>query len=406
MADAPTQQRSTTAAPTNSNAPTESRFNRDTQGVGNPFDGKTTTQENLRYPSNLTDYNEYPNWVAFYPLLREGSDNGNAVLKAGGKIFDQSGQNRADPDHALAAGMTEGAIVGAMTGGAAAMSNVSKVLTQKGGKSTLGGAVSGAVEKAGVTAALGLAGGAAGGAVGAGVGAAFYGIGAKRLIFGDKAVVLGIHDKLNFGYSANYDTADLGGVVGAVAAGKTNAAGALDIGGDAGAILARKAAKVAGALGGDRVMALKEATSKTVENPYKEQLFKNMGFRKFGFEYRFSPRNEKEAMEVFANGHKVGGKSKYGILATFAHHMHPETSKGGMFLIYPSEFLIIFYHKGKENTLIRKISNCALTNMTIEYGAEGFTTFQGTDGMPTEAVMRLEFTELETLTNDRIDRGY
>ena len=44
--------------------------------------------------------------------------------------------------------------------------------------------------------------------------------------------------------------------------------------------------------------------------------------------------------------------------------------------------------------------------MNIEYGAEGLTSFQGTRGMPTEATIRLEFTELETLTNKRTKRGY
>ena len=42
--------------------------------------------------------------------------------------------------------------------------------------------------------------------------------------------------------------------------------------------------------------------------------------------------------------------------------------------------------------------------MAIDYGAEGYTTFS--DGMPTEATIRLEFTELETLTADRIEKGF
>jgi hypothetical protein len=42
--------------------------------------------------------------------------------------------------------------------------------------------------------------------------------------------------------------------------------------------------------------------------------------------------------------------------------------------------------------------------MTIDYGAEGFTTFE--NGCPTEAFIRLQFSELETLTTDRIEKGY
>jgi hypothetical protein len=84
--------------------------------------------------------------------------------------------------------------------------------------------------------------------------------------------------------------------------------------------------------------------------------------------------------------------------------MHPEQSAQGLFMTYPSEFLIIFYHAGAENEHIRKISNCALTDMSIDYGAEGFTTFS--NGCPTEVTIRLQFTELETLTSDRIEKGF
>ena len=251
---------------------------------------------------------------------------------------------------------------------------------------------SGAAGTAGVTAALGLAGGIA-------AGAALNGIGARRLIMGSRAIVLGVQDKLSYGYSANYDVADIGGFVGAAATGNFSGEASLgDVGTDVGALAARKLASLAGAIGGNQVTNLKEATSKTVENPYKEQLFKNMGFRKFGFEYKFAPRTEKEGTTIFGKG---------GIIETFVQHMHPEPSNAGVFLIYPSEFLIVIYHNsGKENNWVRRISNCALTGMNIDYGADGFTTFQGTNGMPTEATVRLEFTELETLTNKRSKLGY
>ena len=125
-----------------------------------------------------------------------------------------------------------------------------------------------------------------------------------------------------------------------------------------------------------------------------------MGFRKFLFDYRFSPRNRDEAVQIFGEPNSP----KEGIIPTFLRHMHPTKSKSGLFLSYPSEFLIIYYHNGEENKFVRKISNCALTNMAIDYGAEGYTTFS--DGMPTEATIRLEFTELETLTADRIEKGF
>jgi hypothetical protein len=365
------------------------RFNRDTSGMKSPFDNSFTTQRSLRYPSDLNG-NEYPHWIAFYPLIREGTADASRVSRRrGAKIFDVSGQNRSNADNAAAAGAAQGAVLGAQTAGVAALGNLKEIMGAKGGKSTLQ-AAGAAVGKWGVITGLATAGGAAAGGL-------LNGIGARGLIFGAQSVVLGVHDRLSFGYAANYDTADLGGIVGAVAAGKVSGENLLAGGTELAEMGARKLAKLAGAIGGDAVSNLKEATSKKVENPYKEQLFKNMGFRKFGFEYKFAPRTRAEAEEIF-------GRS--GIISTFLHHMHPEQSQGGMFLIYPSEFLIVIYYKGEENKYVRKISNCALTNMTVEYGGDGFTTFQDTKGMPTEATMRLEFTELETLTNNRIDAGY
>jgi hypothetical protein len=398
MADAPPQTRD---APSSNQATPEvpnRRFNRDTFNGGamvNPFNKGSiyASAENLKYPMLLNDSaGEFTQWIAFYPLVREGTSQALALAAQGrGAVFETSGQQRVDAEHAQAAGTAQGVVLGGQTGGVAGLADIKDALGGTGGLASF--------FRAAGTAAAKTIGGAVLGGIG---GAALNAIGARRLIMGSKAVVLGIQDKLSYGYSANYDVADLGGIVGAAATGNFSGEASLgDAAYDTGALAARKLAKLAGAIGGNSVTNLKEATSKAVENPYKEQLFKNMGFRKFGFEYKFAPRSREE-------GEKIFGRN--GIIETFINHMHPEPSDAGVFLIYPSEFLIIIYHnKGdsvKENTYVRKISNCALTGFNIEYGAEGFTTFQGTDGMPTEATIRLEFTELETLTNKRTSRGY
>ena len=145
--------------------------------------------------------------------------------------------------------------------------------------------------------------------------------------------------------------------------------------------------------------ALIEVTSKKVNNPYKEQLFKSMGFRKFAFSYVFSPRNPGEA------------KSVQEIIRCFKFHMHPDVEEKGMFLIYPSEFAIEFIHKNEQgvvaqNTHLPRVSSCALTNVKVTYGPDGmFNTFKESGGMPTETTMELQFTELEMLTRDRIIKG-
>jgi hypothetical protein len=85
--------------------------------------------------------------------------------------------------------------------------------------------------------------------------------------------------------------------------------------------------------------------------------------------------------------------------------MHPEISAGGLFYIYPSEFNIVYYYAGKENPHLNKISTCVLEDMNVDYGgSNGFNTFN--DGMPSEINITLRFKELETLTKERIDKGY
>lgn len=395
MADAPPQTRDAPSSNQATPATPNRRFNRDTANAGemvNPFNKGSiyASAENLKYPMALNAPNsEYTHWIAFYPLIREGTAAANALVNSGrGAVFETSGQQRVDAEHAGMAGLAQGVVLGGATGGVSALADFKKSMGDTGGLSSLFRAGAAAVGKTVAGAVIGGAGGAA-----------LNAIGARRLFMGSKAVVLGIQDKLSYGYSANYDVADLGGIVGAAATGNfSGEAGLGDVAYDGGALAARKLAKLAGAIGGNATTNLKEATSKAVENPYKEQLFKNMGFRKFGFEYKFAPRTKEE-------GEKIYGKN--GIIETFINHMHPEPSDAGVFLIYPSEFLIVIYHNsGKENQYVRKISNCALTGMNIEYGAEGFTTFQDTQGMPTEATIRLEFTELETLTNKRTKLGY
>ena len=392
----------------------ESRFSRDKgikrdallTEIGNPLSSNKTVTS-YRYPESLGSNEEFPHWVAFYPLVRESSKYGKALGDNGvGRVFDQTDQNRVDPKNGKIAAGASGALAGAALGLGAALSN-------SGGKSTSpdGGTSISPVRS--IATGLGKVAGAS--ALGAGFGLlASAAAGEQRAIFGDTEIILHVSERVSASYSANWSEAELGGLVGALASGKFNAAGAFDFsnglnlealamtGGELGDYALRKVAKVAGLTGFDQLQNVIEATSKRVENPYKEQLFRSMGFRKFMFDYKFSPRTSTEAAEIFGN--KPTGGTKEGIIGAFLRHMHPTQSSTGLFLSYPSEFLIVYYHNGKENQYARKISNCALINMAIDYGSEGFTTFA--DGVPTEATIRLEFVELETLTAERIEKGF
>ena len=356
--------------------------------IKNPLETNNTIKS-YRYPLDVGSPG-FPHFVAFYPLVRERSKYGEK-LKSSGVVFDQSDQNRVDPEKGGVSAGAAGALAGAAIG-------IGKALNSSGGRKSSAG--DGAEELGKVQSLAGTIGRIfTNGGIGTAAGGLF-GLtasqlaGEQRAIFGESEIILHISERVSAAYSANWDQGDLGGIVGALASGQAQFSGR-----ELSDYAMRKASKIAGLAGFEQLGNVIEATSKKVENPYKEQLFRSMGFRKFMFDYRFSPRSREEAIEIFGDGGE-----KEGIIPTFLRHMHPTRSSSSLFLSYPSEFLIIYYYNGVENKYVRKISNCALTNMTIDYGAEGYTTFPG--GIPTEAVIRMEFTELETLTAERIEAGF
>lgn len=208
-------------------------------------------------------------------------------------------------------------------------------------------------------------------------------------------IQLHINNPPSTAYSANYNEESLG-VAGQLASGRSSLQDVMSGAEFIGRNLMIGAATLPASMGlGDANFAgALEATTKKVNNPFKEQLFKSMGFRKFQFNYRFNPRNKGEYESVQE------------IIKQFKFHMHPERQEGEFFLLYPSEFSIEYRWFDQENTHLNRISSCALTDMNITYGGDGFTTIIGTGGAPSEINMTLSFTELETLTNDRIADGY
>lgn len=245
--------------------------------------------------------------------------------------------------------------------------------------------------------------------------------------FTTQGIYLYVPQSIITAYQANYDETDLG-MAGMVAGGLDfNLSELGEAAGAAGRGVIGAAANLPRALGvnADFASAL-QATSKLADNPFKEQLFRSMGFRKFSFQYIFSPKNREEMAQVEQ------------IIKIFKFHMHPDMSPETVFLQYPSEFVIEFLRTepgsppppaedANDNTeedgdreppeppvneVVRnenlpRIANCALTNVKVTYGPDGFfTTFKNSGGKPTEITMELQFTELEVLTGDHIQAGF
>lgn len=223
----------------------------------------------------------------------------------------------------------------------------------------------------------------------------------------NRAIILPIPANLGVDYGINWESESLG-----VAAGLLDNSSKLQMqdqfseaGKLVGTILGRAGVRAGAAIvnnpimqriAGEKVLDAKAVTEKLTRsamNPRKEQLFKNVGFRKFNFQWTLVPKNQKEA-ETILN-----------IIKEFKFHMHPELTPGGFFYVYPSEFDMKFYFAGVENTALSKISTCVLTDLKVNYTPNSeFVTYK--DGMPDSIQLTLAFTELELLTKERIEKGY
>ena len=204
------------------------------------------------------------------------------------------------------------------------------------------------------------------------------------------SIALNIPNNLVARYSMNWDAEDL--VLGSAAADVVNA-----IAGK-GSMLS----SISTAIGAGANIALSKlpggstasATTGIAANPKKEQLFKNVDFRTFNFEYQFAPRNEDETRQV------------KNIIKTFKYHMHPEfADEKGYLFIYPSEFEIVYYQGDSENLNLPRHTSCVLVDMSVNYTPQGmFNTFN--DGASTLITMNLTFKELAILTKSEIDMGF
>lgn len=212
-------------------------------------------------------------------------------------------------------------------------------------------------------------------------------------------ITLAVQEAPAVAYGAKYSETELGVVFGAMAktagmveqeraAATLSEAGALGIGKMAGGALGAIAPSVANSMSGAF-----QAMTKMTTNPFREMLFQQVEYRSFKFNYRFLPKNAAEVDHIKK------------IIDLFKFHMHPELSSGNLFFIYPAEFQIMYYFKGKENTYFHKIAPSALTNLNVTYGSgPGMSSFH--DGTPTEVNISLDFTELEIMTKERIQLGY
>lgn len=143
-------------------------------------------------------------------------------------------------------------------------------------------------------------------------------------------------------------------------------------------------------------------------NKYKEQTFKGVTRRSFSFEWELSPRSREDALRI------------YSIVYAFKKYAHPSRTEGGLYLNYPAQFKIGFYTRSELNDFLFRIALCGCTKCEVTYGGEDLSFFRdflatsepfspqsSFSGSPANTVkLSLEFTELELLTQERIQQGY
>lgn len=337
---------------------------------------KTKTYQ---YPSDLLSntgvYGD--NYVVFYINVPE-----NTRLLREGKV------TATEQDTTSLRGVVAGAGYSAANVGAATAGVVAGLGTLFGAQLSGGGAV--------VTA--GIAAGTAGVAANAGVGEPGKTIKntplrqQRRIL---ETITLYVPNSLNVRYGMEYTTQDMLGMTALANVGEDIAkfqgrqGSAMNALGGAGSALAAGVLNNTGQVG-----AFQSAASGLAGNPKKEQVFQNVEFRTFNFNYVFAPRNAAESEQVKQ------------IIKTFKLHMHPEfKDDNGYLFLYPSEFDIYYYQGNEENMNLPRYTSCVLREMNVNYTPNNqFNTFG--DGSPTQIEVNLVFSELAILTKDQIEDGF
>ena len=140
----------------------------------------------------------------------------------------------------------------------------------------------------------------------------------------------------------------------------------------------------------------------TVITPRMEMMFQGVGRRSFSYTFNFIPKSEAEAKLVEE------------IITQFKFYMMPRYSnpRTRREMDIPGFFQIDYMYHTQENNFINKIKPSFLTGLQVQYGGDRFTAYEQTDSRfgtgspPQKSQLTLNFSELETLSQESIGEGY
>ena len=132
------------------------------------------------------------------------------------------------------------------------------------------------------------------------------------------------------------------------------------------------------------------ATGKVL-NPNLELLFNGPSLRSFAYNFRFTPREEREAREVRR------------IIKFFKKNMAPQRVKSKLFLKTPNVFKLKYIFKGGgQHPFLNKIKMCALQSFNVTYAPDGsYMTYD--DGSMTAYNVNMTFGELNPIYENDYD---
>jgi hypothetical protein len=125
-----------------------------------------------------------------------------------------------------------------------------------------------------------------------------------------------------------------------------------------------------------------------------EVLFNGPNLRSFSYNYRFTPREPKEADKIKQ------------IIRFFKKQMAPKRSTSRIFLKSPNVFKLKYtYKNGDSHPFLNNIKICALNNFTVDYTPDGsYSTYEDDggrgDGSMTSYQVGLGFMEMTPIYND------
>ena len=136
---------------------------------------------------------------------------------------------------------------------------------------------------------------------------------------------------------------------------------------------------------------LGRTTGQTINNNV-EVLFNGPGLRTFNYNYRFTPREPKEAVMV------------KNIIRFFKKQMAPKRSTSRIFLKSPNVFKLKYVFKNGDHPFLNNIKMCALNGFTVDYTPDGsYSTYSDGgegDGSMTSYNVGLSFKEMTPIYNE------